>query len=61
MGPSEQLNVWVASESQNAESEWLGETNWVGCREDIDGPSTFSEAGVTLIGPNSYESWITRF
>ena len=34
-------------------SEWLGETNWVGCKEDIDGPDAFSETGVTLIGPNS--------
>ena len=53
MGPSEQLNVWVALESQNMKSEWLGETNWVGCKEGIDGSGAFSETGVTLIGPNS--------
>ena len=26
-GPSEQLNVWVASESQNVKSAWFGEIN----------------------------------
>ena len=56
MGPSEWLNVWVASESQNVKSEWLGETNWIGCKEDIDGPGAFSKIGVRLIGSNSYES-----
>ena len=61
MGSSEQLNVWVASESQNVKSEWLGETNWIGCKEDIDGPGAFSETGVTLIGSNSYKSWVARF
>ena len=38
---SEQLNAWVASGSQNVKSEWLGETSWIGCREDIDGPGAF--------------------
>ena len=38
---SEQLNAWVASGSQNVKLEWLGETNWIGCREDIDGPGAF--------------------
>ena len=61
MGPSEQLDIWVSSESQKVKSKWLGETNWTGCREDIDGPGAFSKIGVRLIGPNSYESWITRF
>ena len=42
-------------------SEWLGETNWIGCKEDIDGLGAFSEIGVTLIGSNSYKSWISRF
>ena len=60
LSPLEQLNDWVAS-SQNVKSEWLGETNWIGCKEDIDGPGALSETRVTLIGPNSYKSWITRF
>jgi len=61
VGLSERLNVWGASESQSVKLEWLGETNCIGCKEDIGGPGAFLETGVALIGSNSYESWIARF